>query len=221
MMAAPRHRTYVWEFPVRLVHWINFLCIITLSITGFYIGNPFIHAYYTKQFVMGWMRFIHFTAAYLFLMSVIIRLYWSLLGNRYAFFTNWFPFSGRRLKDMGSDVKCYLLIGDRDKCRPGHTTLGGFFYMLLMLVFLFMIGSGFAMYSVNHTGAIWTVLGGWMLNIMSLQTLRLYHHLFMYVIIAFAMLHVYIAWFTDSREKVGLMGSIFTGYKFLSDKDME
>lgn len=220
-MKVARQRQYVWQFPVRLVHWINFLCIITLSVTGYYIGNPFIHAVSSKQYIMGWVRFIHFTAAYLFLMSIIIRLYWSLVGNKYACIVNWFPFSGNRLKEMGSDIKCYLLIGDRDSCNPGHTALGGVLYMLLMLVFLFMISSGFAMYSVNHSGAIWTVLGGWLLSIMSLQTLRLFHHFLMYVILAFALLHVYIAWFSDSREKVGLMGSIFTGYKFLSEKDLE
>ncbi|HDY70958.1 MAG TPA: Ni/Fe-hydrogenase, b-type cytochrome subunit, partial [Nitrospirae bacterium] len=40
MMANERKRVYAWEFPVRLTHWINVLCIIALSITGFYIGNP-------------------------------------------------------------------------------------------------------------------------------------------------------------------------------------
>jgi Ni/Fe-hydrogenase 1 B-type cytochrome subunit len=56
---------------------------------------------------------------------------------------------------------------------------------------------------------------------MLLPTIRLYHHLFMYVILAFVMVHVYIAWFSDSREKSGMMGSIFTGYKFVPEKDAE
>ena len=34
--------TYVWEWPVRLTHWINVISIVVLSVTGFYIGNPFV-----------------------------------------------------------------------------------------------------------------------------------------------------------------------------------
>ena len=34
---------YVWEFPVRLTHWLNFLAIIILTFTGVYIGSPFMH----------------------------------------------------------------------------------------------------------------------------------------------------------------------------------
>ena len=33
---------YVWEWPVRLTHWFNVIAIIVLSVTGFYIGNPFV-----------------------------------------------------------------------------------------------------------------------------------------------------------------------------------
>ncbi len=220
-MKDNRERVYAWEFPVRLSHWINFLSILTLSVTGYYIGDPFLHATSGKQYIMGWIRFIHFVAAYAFLMSIIIRLYWSLAGNKYASFANWFPFTPKRLGAMGNDIKCYLLIGEKAKCHPGHTQLGGLTYMFMMLIFLFMIFSGFALYSVNHSGSIWTILGGWLLNIMSLQSARLYHHLAMYVILAFAMVHVYISWFSDSKEKSGMMGSIFTGYKYVTHRDWD
>ena len=220
-MSNERMRVYAWEVPVRLSHWINVLCILTLSVTGYYIGDPFIHAVSSKQYIMGWMRFIHFVAAYAFLMSIIIRLYWSFTGNTYASYKNWFPYTAKRLGLMGNDIKCYLLIGEKSKCHPGHTQLGGLSYMLLMLVFLFMVFSGFAMYSVNHSGAIWTILGGWLLSIMSLQTTRLYHHLAMYGILSFAMVHIYISSFSDSREKSGMMGSIFTGYKYVTDRDFD
>ncbi|UCD35496.1 MAG: Ni/Fe-hydrogenase, b-type cytochrome subunit [Nitrospiraceae bacterium] len=221
-MAEQRIRVYAWEFPVRLCHWINVLSILTLSVTGYYIGDPFIHATSSKQYIMGWMRFIHFTAAYTFMMSVIIRLYWSIAGNRYASIRNWFPFTPKRLSAMGTDIRCYLLIGEKGKCHPGHTQLGGLSYLIVNLMYLFMIFSGFAMYAAaGRTGALWTVLGGWLLSIMSLQTARLLHHLVMYFILVFAMIHVYISWFSDSKEKSGMMGSIFTGYKYVTQRDWE
>ena len=72
-------KIYTMEFPVRLTHWLNVLSILVLSITGFYIGNPFIHSI-NENYIMGWMRFIHFVAAYIFTMAISLRLYWLFVG---------------------------------------------------------------------------------------------------------------------------------------------
>lgn len=218
-MNEERLRIYVWEFPVRFTHWVNVLCILILSVTGFYIGNPFIHAYSSKQYIMGWMRLIHFITAYVFMMSVIIRIYWALMGNRYASFREWFPFSAKRFGALVNTLKFHLFIRKEPPHAIGHNELAAFNYLLLFMIFIFQILSGFALYSVNHSGIIWTVLGGWLLNILDLQTIRLYHHLLMYVILLFAAIHIYIAWYLDVVEKNGLMGSMFSGYKFVAEKE--
>jgi Ni,Fe-hydrogenase I cytochrome b subunit len=103
-MKNERVRVYAWEFPVRFTHWINFLCILALSVTGFYIGSPFIHAYSSKQWIMGWTRLIHFIAAYAFLMSVIIRMYWGLVGINMPACT-WLS----NLSSIGSDINATCL----------------------------------------------------------------------------------------------------------------
>jgi Ni/Fe-hydrogenase 1 B-type cytochrome subunit len=188
-------------------------------VTGFYIGRPFIHAYSSEQYIMGWVRLIHFIAAYTFMMSMIIRIYWAFLGNKYASFKVWFPLTGRKLTDLVDTLKFYLFISKKPPHSVGHTSLAGFTYLFVFLIFIFQITFGFAMYSVNHSGAVWAILGGWLLNIMHLQTIRLLHHLIMYVILAFVLVHVYIGWYLDSKEKNGLMGSIFGGYKFVTGKE--
>ena len=33
--------TYVWQIPVRITHWLIALSIVVLSVTGLYIGHPF------------------------------------------------------------------------------------------------------------------------------------------------------------------------------------
>ncbi|GAB4535781.1 MAG: Ni/Fe-hydrogenase, b-type cytochrome subunit [Thermodesulfovibrionia bacterium] len=220
-MSNERLRVYAWEFPVRFTHWINVLSIITLSITGYYIGNPFIHAISSKQYIMGWMRLIHFIAGYVFLMSVIIRLYWAFMGNRYARYKTWFPFTSRRFNDLVEALKFYLFISKKPPYAVGHTALAGFMYFIILLLFIFQIMLGFAMYSVNHSGMIWGILGGWLIGVMHLQTIRLFHHIIMYLILAFAILHVYIGWYADSKERNGLMGSIFSGYKFVTGREWE
>ncbi len=212
-------REYIWEVPVRLTHWLFVLSIVAFSVTGLYIGSPYLYAVSTKEYIMGWMRFIHFVAAYVFLMSFIIRMYWALMGNKYACFCVWFPFTAKKMREFIDTLKFYLLIRNKPPDNAGHTALAGFTYFIIYLLFLFEIFSGFALYSVNHTGAIWTVLGGWMTGFMYLPMIRLYHHLVMYVLIAFAILHIYLAIFADSREKNGLLLSIFNGYKFVTGKE--
>ena len=39
--AAELVRVYVWQIPVRVTHWLIAGSIILLSVTGLYIGRPF------------------------------------------------------------------------------------------------------------------------------------------------------------------------------------
>lgn len=217
---SERKRVYVWEIPVRLFHWLLVLSMIAFTVTGLYIGNPYIQAYSSEQYIMGTMRFIHFVTAYVFLMIIIIRIYWSLVGNKYAHVTGWFPFTSSKFSEMGRELKYYMLISKKSGSEGlGHTALGGLVMFFIFLVFFFEIVSGFAMYSVTHSGAIWTILGGWLLNVMLLPTINLWHHLCMYVIIAFVIIHIYTAIYLNSVEGNGLLASIFTGgFKIKSEE---
>jgi Ni/Fe-hydrogenase 1 B-type cytochrome subunit len=216
-----RIRAYAWEFPVRFTHWINVLCVLTLAATGIYIGSPFIHAYSTKQYVMGTVRTVHFIAGYTLLMSFIIRIYWAFMGNRYASWRVWFPFTRERFPNVIDAIKFYSFISRKPPYAVGHTALAGFTYMLAFLLFGFMIISGFSMYSLSSQSAIASAVGGWLPGIIGLQTIRLLHHLGMYAIMLFVVIHVYIAWWSDTAERNGVMGSIFGGYKFVTGREWE
>jgi Ni/Fe-hydrogenase 1 B-type cytochrome subunit len=216
---SERKRVYVWEVPVRLTHWLFVLSIAAFTVTGIYIGNTYLHAASSKEYIMGWMRFIHFVSAYAFLMSFIIRMYWSLAGNRYAAVSSWLPFTEKKMGSFVDELKYYLFLSRKPSYAVGHTSLAGLTYIIIFLLFIFEIFSGFALYSVNHTGAVWTALGGWMRGFMHIQMIRLYHHLVMYLLLAFALIHLYVVIFSDSKDKNGLLLSIFNGYKFVTGKE--
>src|SRR5574340_927441 len=93
-------RIYVWEFPVRLTHWLYIICITALSVTGLYIGKPYLYAPSEGGYVMGWMRFVHFVAAYVLAVSLFVRIYWSLVGNEFSRWRVFFPFSSKRLREL-------------------------------------------------------------------------------------------------------------------------
>ena len=92
----------------------------------------------------------------------------------------------------------------------------------MFILFLFEIASGFALNSQSHlkSTVLW-LCGGWMLSILHVQTIRLLHHIVMWLLIVFTAIHVYIGWYLDIAEKNGVMGSIFGGYKFITGKEWE
>jgi Ni/Fe-hydrogenase 1 B-type cytochrome subunit len=53
------------------------------------------------------------------------------------------------------------------------------------------------------------------------QSVRLIHHMIMWLLIAFAIHHVYSAFLVDAEEANGLMSSIFSGWKFICPGDEE
>lgn len=221
-MQANRIRVYAWEFPVRFTHWINAVCLVVFSITGYYIAYPFMHAISTQQYIMGWMRFIHFLTAYIFLMSVIIRIYWMFAGNRYASWRVFIPLTRRQWEDTWDGLKFYLFIRKTPPYAVGHSAMAAITYLVVFLLFIFEIFSGFALYSQSHLANFFLfVLGGWLNSIMHIQTIRLWHHFIMYILWVFTLIHVYIGWYLDIAEKNGVMGSIFGGYKFVTGKEWE
>ncbi|MCL4490531.1 MAG: Ni/Fe-hydrogenase, b-type cytochrome subunit [Nitrospirae bacterium] len=214
-----QRRLYVWEFPVRLTHWITVVCIAGLSITGFYIGSPFIHATSADQYVMGWMRFIHFVAAYLLTASVLVRTYWSFVGNEYAHIREFFYFTPQRFVDLAGDLRYYIFMNkNQPRSAGGHSALASIVYLGVWILLFVEIFTGFALYSQSHYGgALWTLMGGWLLFLFSAQTVRLYHHLIMWVIIFFIIEHVYISWITR-EERGGFVDSMISGYRMLKER---
>jgi len=94
-------RVYVWELPVRAYHWINAIALVTLCVTGYLIGAP-IRMFYAaeayQQYWFGWVRFIHFVAAYVYVFNFLARLYWGFTGNKYA---KWTAFSIQEVAAAG------------------------------------------------------------------------------------------------------------------------
>jgi len=212
-------RVYVWEIPVRLTHWVNVAAIVVLSITGYYIGSPFIalspREGYSLYF-MGTMRFIHFAAAFVFVGSLALRTYWAFVGNRWASWRALVPFltpEGRgRMKQM---LRYYLFLQREPPTTLGHNALAGFTYAWIIVLYVLQTLTGFALLGLSNPNGFWAKLTGWLFAIMSTQNVRLTHHLIMWLLIAFALHHVYSAFLVDAEEANGLLGSILGGWKFI------
>lgn len=209
-------RVYVWELPVRLVHWTIVLALIVLSVTGYYIYNPFLGGSGTTGdpgFTMGWFRFVHESAGFVFTAAVLVRVYWAFAGNRFARWRALLPITREQRRDLLAMMNFYALRRRHPPPANGHNPLAAMAYMAIYGLFALSILSGFGLFAWVSRIPAWTTLFGWTYGILPIQQLRLVHFLLMFVFGAFTLHHVYSAILVDLDERNGELSSIVTGYK--------
>lgn len=212
---------YVWEEPIRVTHWVNALCVLLLSITGFYIGAPFLTPPEHAPYVMGWMRFVHYLCAYVLVASVLARFYWLFAGNHHASWravTPWTTAQGRR--NFVKMLRYYTFTGKQISYEVGHNPVAALAYAGIFALFVLQIISGFALYSQYQPGGFaWTIFAPIFLLIDN-QNLRLLHHFVMWFLAGFMINHLYSAALMDIKERNGVVSGIISGYKFIEPRDL-
>ena len=217
-------RQYVWEIPIRITHWVNAACLIVLFLSGLYIAHPILspsgEAY--RNFVMGRVRQIHFITAMVFTVSFLVRIYWFWVGNNYS--RSGFPFvwRARWWRDLFRQVADYLKL-ERGHVHLGHNSLGGLAYTVFVVCLGWaQIFTGFALYSETKPDGILAHVFGWVIPLVggSFQV-RMWHHLFAWGFIVFAIIHVYIILYDSTQYGNGLITSIISGYKFYQPGDLK
>ena len=215
-------RIYVWEFPVRLYHWVNALCVVVLCVTGYLIGRPLAITYSSEayqQYWFGTVRFLHFVTAFVFFFNFLVRIYWGFVGNSYAKWTNFLPGRRTQWQEMAEVMKVDVLqTSAKSIITLGHNALAGFIYFLSFLAFLFQSLTGFALYSsMSHS---WLPrMFAWITPIMGGDfAVRQWHHIFMWFFILFTLIHVYLVFYHDYLEGRGTTSSMVGGWKFDSER---
>ncbi|MGE0353384.1 MAG: Ni/Fe-hydrogenase, b-type cytochrome subunit [Gemmatimonadales bacterium] len=214
---------YLWGWPIRAMHWIAAFCIVALAVTGFYIGKPYFIAGGDtgEHYLMGWMRFVHFSAAAVFVATGIIRGYWLLAGNRFERLAALFPIRPRDWVNGWKYVKFYLMIHpERAPHYLGHNPLQQFSYTGIYLAALIMVLTGFNMYGQSNPDGFFYHTFGWVASVLGgLQNVRFTHHVVTWVFLIFIPIHVYLAVRADIIERAGAVSSVITGGRFVrSDK---
>src|ERR1035441_9893309 len=149
-------RVYVWELPVRVYHWINAVALVALCVTGYLIGAP-IRAFYAaeayQQYWFGWVRFIHFVCAFVYVFNFLARLYWGFVGNQYARWNAFFPLKRSQRQEIVDVIKADVLETKlHGPISTGHNSLAGLIYFFTFLAFVFQTIAGFALYSsMSHS----------------------------------------------------------------------
>lgn len=217
-------RLYIWELPVRLTHWLLFFMVFVLAGTGYYIGHPFIVSPgpADDHLIMATIRTIHLYAAIIFTAAVFVRIYWFFAGNSFARWPDFVPLNGRRLKSLWTTFRFYSFLGHDPDDYPGHNALAGASYAFIFLVYLVLIATGLALYTVDASeNSPFQVFGFLVPFFGGLQYARLIHHVLMWIVLWFAVVHVYFVFLSSIIEHIGTFDSIFSGYKFVPRKEAD
>jgi len=129
--AAASRQVLVWDLPVRVFHWL-----MALSFAG---------AWLTAE-SERW-RLAHVTLGYTLAGLVVFRLVWGLIGTRHARFASFVRGPGAVMRYLRS------LVAGRPEHHTGHNPAGGWAIVLLLLMPVGIVASGWAIY--NDVGGGW------------------------------------------------------------------
>jgi Ni/Fe-hydrogenase 1 B-type cytochrome subunit len=214
---------YVYEAPVRLWHWINALAMVVLAVTGYFIGTPLPTqpGEAATHFLMGYIRFAHFAAAYIFAVGLLGRIYWAFVGNRHARQIFLLPITNKHWwSEVFFEVRWYLFLEKHPKKYVGHNPMAQlmmFFFFTILAVG--MVFTGFAIYSEGAGLGSWQdSLFGWVIPALggSMQVHNL-HRLGMWIMMTFAIVHIYAAIREDIMSRQSLISTMISGWRMFKD----
>lgn len=210
---------YLWERPLRAMHWVAAICLLILAVTGLYIGKPYFltSGDTSSHFLMGWFRFAHFAAAAVLVMTAVVRIYWLFMGNKFERLGALFPVRPRDWGNLVKMIKFYAMIEPEKAPRYlGHNPLQQMSYTFIYLVAGVSTLTGFALYGQAEPGGFIHTAFGWLVSPLGgLQVVRFIHHVATWLFLAFIPIHIYLAIRADHLERTGVISSIISGGRFV------
>lgn len=216
---------YVYQAPVRLWHWINAASIVTLAATGFFIAHPFFSAMgeSAENFWMGTVRAVHFAAGYVLGFGFLYRMVFSAFGNHHARQIFTLPaFNAGFWGGVWHEIRWYAFAAREPRKYVGHNPLAQLaMFTMFTATMTVMIATGFAMYGEGAGAASWShaVFTSWVLPLVGNNSMALHtvHHMTMWIMIVFVMVHIYAAIREDIMSRQSLVSTMISGWRMFKD----
>jgi len=210
---------YVYSAGIRIWHWVTALCIIALSVTGYFIGSPppTLTGEAASHFLFGYIRFIHFAAGMVLGVAFLLRIYTLFVGGKHARQIFYVPFWNIAWwKDLVGEIGWYLFL-KKPKEYIGHNPLAhaAMFFMFLLPMLVLLL-TGFALFAEGAgISSGWYKVFGWVFGLLGdSMTVHTWHHVAMWVVIIFSMVHMYMAIREDMTHRQTTISSMISGWRF-------
>ncbi len=138
-MTSSRFTQYrVWDLPVRLFHWINFLSVFGLIGVALIMMNKQALGITGVDAKIG-LKILHATIGYIFVVNLLVRLAWGFFANRYGRWNQILP-----VKGFAALLSTYVESVRNGEPQPflGHNPLGRVAVTLMLLLMLILTISG-------------------------------------------------------------------------------
>ena len=219
---------------MRIIHWVNAICMVVAVITGLYIGHPYYQSFIADpavdKYVMAWNRWGHFIVAIIFDVTAV------LIG--YLYFFSRFEKPYKKLIPTGKNIKEFcevflnlITFNRRKKFDSSHSdSYNIVFFTIFHRLLVFMLFSGLQLYvhglasGESSIGTWWP----WMLHLVTDWTLdvfggnmgvRIAHHTSMYLILVWVMCHIYYQIWRTIFWKEGDIAIVIGGSKFVTEEE--
>ena len=204
-------RINIWSATLRFQHWANMALIVIMSMSGYYIMNPFFgpaaETGHDVGYLMGWVRLIHYVSAYLWLGLGFSRLVLSFTAkDRQLRWRSLWPLNSYEdVKGLWGTIQYYLFMKKEGPLYLAHNPLQQYVMCLIQML------SGIVLYGLyNQTDWFWVIVA-YPMHWMGVSTIRMIHALIMFVLWSFVIVHVYLATRADALERHGGVSSMVNG----------
>jgi len=210
-------RVNVWSASLRVQHWANVATIFVLSCTGYFIMDPFFGptAYNGEPtgFLMGWVRLIHFTAAFIWLVIGLTRV-WSAFtsSDRYLRWPSMWPLKSKSdVKNLGHVLQHYVFIKRDAPLYLAHNPLQQLTYTSVYIVCGIQMLVGFMLFGLYHQGNPFWAFIATPIHWFGVANVRLFHAAIMFLLWMFVIAHIYLVFRAESLERHGGLSAMING----------
>lgn len=127
-----------WDLPTRVFHWVNFLCVVLLSMLGLIMLNKGAIGISGTEASIG-LKTVHVIVGYVFAANLLLRIAWGLTGSRYSDWSKVLP--GKNFKQELDSYKASIRAG-KPQTFIGHNPKGRLSVLVFMLLLIIMMITG-------------------------------------------------------------------------------
>lgn len=211
----------VWDWPTRVLHWLNALLVISLIVL--ILGVEWMEELGIEKKLRRPVKEWHAWLGHVFMVTLFLRIIWGFIGNKYARFSDILPLKSWQWNAIGHNIKWYL-SGFRGRAAKaiGHDPLAAVFYTVLFIVLISQAVTGMLL-----SGAEFNTFPGTLFTAgMSEEALEELEHsleglheaglIFLFFFIAAHLIGLVAH---ELKEKTGLFTSMVNGKKCLPKED--
>ncbi|AKK02510.1 Ni/Fe-hydrogenase, b-type cytochrome subunit [Corynebacterium epidermidicanis] len=210
-------RVELWTRSLRFQHWANVALIILMSLTGYYIMDPFFGGQPgvpgDTGYLMGYIRFAHFLAGFAWIAMGVWRLsLWLFSSQRQLRWRALWPLDSQRdIRGLWDTVLYYLFLKKDHAPYLAHNPLQQFAYTAIYALCIIQLLTGLALFGLyDQSSWIWVVLS-YPVHWIGVPYTRLIHAALMFILWAFVVIHVYLAVRADTQETHGGVSAMING----------